>query len=122
MHPAVCTLEDAATLLSLHPTTISAHVRSGLLPGMNRGRLYRLWRPALLAYAHGTDYTFTAADDPWSDREVFSTAECADALGISDQTVLSLIASRSIDATRIGRVWRISWPRLREQLYTSTAR
>lgn len=121
MHPSVCTLDDAARDLQLHTNTVSLWVRDGRLPGAKIGRSYRLWRPAIFAHIQAQPYRLRAADDPWLNRELISTTECAQALDLTPQTILNLIGADQMPAQRLGRYWRIPWPELRLQLITPAA-
>ena len=50
-HETLLTVEQAAERLSVHPITVRRHLRSGLLRGVKRGRLWRVPESALVEAA-----------------------------------------------------------------------
>lgn len=116
MHPAICTLSEAAEIMSFHPRTMATYIRGGRLPGARYGHSYRCWRPALIALAQGDAYELTETDDPWFSRSFISTQECMEALGLAQGTVLTLIDTKKLPAHRFGRPWRVDWPAVRDQM------
>lgn len=126
MHPQIATLSEVARVLDLNVRTVSKRFDEGSMPGVKVGRSYRFWLPAVHAAVSGSGYDAATveADDPWAgDIAYLSIPACAEALDVSVSTVRRILASdeaESIEvtrsATRIGRLWRISWPLLRDQM------
>lgn len=113
MEKRLLTLEQAAELLQLHPRTVVAKARSGEIPGSKLGGGWRFWRPSLEAMLSGRPVTPVDPDGthPW-----ISTAQAADLLGTTRQTVLNLLAKRQLPAAKVAGQWRVDWWRVRNAI------
>ena len=109
----VMTRTEVASWLALSIPTLMTRIREGEIPATRIGGEWRFWRPALRARL------FPAEAPPEPDRnepEVLTTAQLAELLRLTGETIRARIEDGSIPASRIGNQWRIYWPAIRARL------
>lgn len=96
---ALCTVEDAADLLKVHPRTVHRFIHEGRLPARRIGKAYRIRRSDLAALAGLPD----APAAPTSSLTAFlDVADVgSDAAKLWKRTVATAIASRGSIAPKV---------------------
>lgn len=109
----VMTRTEVASWLALSIPTLMARVREGEIPASRIGAEWRFWRPALRSRLFPQE----APTEPRRhEAEVLTTAQLAELLQLTGETVRARIEDGSIPASRIGNQWRIYWPAIRARL------
>lgn len=109
----IMTRTEVASWLALSIPTLMARVRDGEVPGSRIGAEWRFWRPALRARL----FPHEAPAEPHRiEAEVVTTAQLAELLQLTGETVRARIEDGSIPASKIGNQWRIYWPAIRARL------
>lgn len=125
MHSQLMTVTDVAEMLAVHPNTIRSRAHDGVIPGARIGKLWRFWRPTVLALAVGDEAAeqLIAADGyrPDDDPEVVSPAALGELLGINRATVRAAIHRGAIPTGRVMSRQQISWPYVRDAIAAGTA-
>ena len=109
----VMTRTEVASWLSLSFPTLMARISDGEIPASRIGGEWRFWRPTLRSRLFPAE----APPEPERDEpEVLTTAQLAQLLQLTGETVRARIEDGSIPASRIGNHWRIYWPAIRARL------
>jgi|NGEPerStandDraft_6_1074524.scaffolds.fasta_scaffold88955_2 excisionase family DNA binding protein len=111
--PRIMTTSEVAKWLYLTEPTITQHIQRGLIPASRLGSEWRFWRPLLISRLF-PEAEQVSSDE--SDPDIITIEELADRLRLSVPTVRMRIEDQSIPASRIGKIWRIYWPTIRDRL------
>ena len=109
----IMTTSEVAAWLSLSVPTLMSRVRAGEIPASRIGAEWRFWRPTLEVRLFAQGPAAESGDDQ---AEVLTTAQLADRLRLTGETVRARIEDGSIPASRIGNQFRIFWPTIRGRL------
>jgi len=110
----VLTTAELADRIGLSAQTIRRMAGAGQLPGLKSGRDYRFWWPAVKA--HLRDPGQAAIPEADTDQ-VLATAELADRLRLSTQTIRRMAHRDQLPALKSGRDFRFSWEAVKERLW-----
>lgn len=108
MHREVLTVVSAAALMDCHPRTVQRHAICGDWPAARIGRSWRLWQPSVVAFLQGDPMPVSPAASE-AERDYLLLAQFADRMGLTRQTVQSLVSSGHVPAKRAGTRWMVSW-------------
>jgi excisionase family DNA binding protein len=110
----VLTTAELADRIGLSAQTIRRMANAGQLPGLKSGRDYRFWWPAVKAHLrHPGQAAIPEADTD----QVLATAELADRLRLSTQTIRRMAHRDQLPALKSGRDFRFSWEAVKERLW-----
>lgn len=108
----VMTRTEVASWLSLSLPTLMARISDGEIPASRIGGEWRFWRPTLRSRL----FPQAPPEPERHEPEVLTTAQLAQLLQLTGETVRARIEDGSIPASRIGNHWRIYWPAIRARL------
>lgn len=109
----IMTRTEVASWLALSLPTLMARVRDGDIPASRIGAEWRFWRPTLRSRLFPQE---APAEPDRHEAEILTTAQLAELLQLTGETVRARIEDGSIPASRIGNHWRIYWPAIRARL------
>ena len=110
----VLTTAELAERIGLASQTIRRMANAGQLPGLKSGRDYRFLWPAVKAHLRNPGQTAIPETD--SDQ-ILTTAELADRLRLSTQTIRRMSHRDQLPALKSGRDFRFSWEAVKERLW-----
>ena len=90
------TLEQVAQLLKVHRTYVSRLIIEGKIKALKIGRAYRVSRSGLFEFLGGDA------------KEVHTVEEIANLLQLHRNSIVKLIKSNKLHATRIGKLYRVT--------------
>ena len=109
----IMTRTEVASWLALSIPTLMARVREGKIPASRIGAEWRFWKPAVRSRLFPQE----APMEPHrADLEVLTTAQLAEILQFTGETVRARIEDGSIPASKTGNQWRVYWPAIRARL------
>lgn len=109
----IMTRTEAASWLGVSLPTLMALVRNGEIPASRIGAEWRFWLPSLRLRL----FPHQAPPEPHRhEAEVITTAQLAQTLRLTGETVRARIEDGSIPAIRTGNQWRLHWPTIRARL------
>ncbi|GAA0965372.1 helix-turn-helix domain-containing protein [Actinocorallia libanotica] len=110
----VLTTAELGERIGLSPQTIRRMANAAQLPGLKSGRDYRFLWTAVKAHLRNPGH----ATAPESDNDqILSTAELADRLRLSTQTIRRMAHRDQLPALKSGRDFRFSWEAVKERLW-----
>ncbi|WP_106398896.1 helix-turn-helix domain-containing protein [Actinocorallia populi] len=110
----VLTTAELADRIGLSPQTVRRMANAAQLPGLKSGRDYRFLWPAVKAHLRNPGH---AAAPETDNDQVLSTAELADRLRLSTQTIRRMAHHDQLPALKSGRDFRFSWEAVKERLW-----
>jgi len=113
-HDHVLTTAELADRIGLSPQTIRRMANAGQLPGLKSGRDYRFWWPAVKAHLRNPGHATAPETD---NDQILTTAELADRLRLSTQTIRRMVHHDLLPALQSGRDFRFSWEAVKEHLW-----
>ena len=110
----VLTTAELADRIGLSPQTIRRMANAAQLPGLKSGRDYRFLWPAIKAHLRNPGQTTAPEADT---DQILTTAELADRLRLSAQTIRRMAHRDQLPALKSGRDFRFSWEAVKERLW-----